>query len=172
MPLAAPRDLRFPIGEVAHSGGRTSVRGAHPLARREGAHARFLWQEDLWKEIIRAADSDHPDQTRFMDMSGFDARTASQYAATPPELLRWFDGYNERQSSGRKLFPLGFSCFCRRSRASKWRRMSRRRFPMNSGDVGSRVADHLSSAAVIMSSCLRHSAGRPAQGRAIVARHC
>ena len=67
-----------------------------------------LWQEDLWKEIIRAANSDQPDQTRFMEMPGFDAPAASQYAATTPELLRWFDGYNERQPSGRRVFPFGF----------------------------------------------------------------
>jgi hypothetical protein len=52
-----------------------------------------LWQEDLWKEVIRAADSGTPDQTRFMDMPGFDAPAASQYAATTPELLAWFKGY-------------------------------------------------------------------------------
>ena len=67
-----------------------------------------LWQEDLWKEIIRAANSDKPDETRFMEMPGFDAPAASQYAATTPELLRWFDGYNERQSSRRRVFPFGF----------------------------------------------------------------
>ena len=67
-----------------------------------------LWQEDLWKEIIRAADSDKPDETRFMGMPGFDAPAASQYAATTPELLRWFDGYNERQPSGHRVFPFGF----------------------------------------------------------------
>jgi hypothetical protein len=67
-----------------------------------------LWQEDLWKEIIRAADSDKPDETRFMEMPAFDAPAASQYAATTPELLRWFDGYNERQPSGHRVFPFGF----------------------------------------------------------------
>ena len=67
-----------------------------------------LWQEDLWKEIIRAADRDKPDETRFMEMPGFDAPAASQYAATTPELLRWFDGYNERQPSGHAVFPFGF----------------------------------------------------------------
>jgi hypothetical protein len=66
-----------------------------------------LWQEDLWKEIIRAADSDKPDETRFMEMPGFGAPAASQYAATTPELLRWFDGYNERQPSGHWVFPFG-----------------------------------------------------------------
>ena len=67
-----------------------------------------LWQEDLWKEIIRATDSDRPDETRFMEMSGFDTPAASQYAATTPDLLRWFDGYNERQPSGRRVYPFGF----------------------------------------------------------------
>jgi hypothetical protein len=67
-----------------------------------------LWQEDLWKEVIRAAESDKPDETRFMEMPGFDVPAASQYAATTPELLRWFDGYNERQPSGRRVFPFGF----------------------------------------------------------------
>ena len=67
-----------------------------------------LWQEDLWKEIIRAANSDKPDETRFMEMPGFDVPAASQYAATTPELLRWFDGYNEHQPSGRQVFPFGF----------------------------------------------------------------
>jgi hypothetical protein len=67
-----------------------------------------LWQEDLWKEIIRAADSDKPDEIRVMEMRGFDAPAASQYAATTPELLRWFDGYNEQQPSGRRVFPFGF----------------------------------------------------------------
>jgi hypothetical protein len=67
-----------------------------------------LWQEDLWKEIIRAADSDQPDQTSFMEMPGFDAPAASQYPATTPELLRWFDGYNERRPSGERVFPFGF----------------------------------------------------------------
>jgi hypothetical protein len=67
-----------------------------------------LWQEDLWKEIIRAAESDKPDETGFMEMRGFDVPAASQYAATTPELLRWFDGYNEHQPSGHTVFPFGF----------------------------------------------------------------
>jgi hypothetical protein len=67
-----------------------------------------LWQEDLWKEIIRAAESDAPDQTNFMEMSGFDAPAASPYAATTPELLAWFKGYNERHKEGERIFPFGF----------------------------------------------------------------
>jgi hypothetical protein len=56
------------------------------------------WQEDLWKEEIRAADTGTPDQTRFMDMPGFDAPAASQYAATTPELLAWFKGYSDPEA--------------------------------------------------------------------------
>ena len=67
-----------------------------------------LWQEDLWKEVIRAAESETPDQTRFLDMKGFDAPAASPYAATTPELLRWFKKYNAQQKPGERIFPLGF----------------------------------------------------------------
>src|ERR1700722_9903367 len=67
-----------------------------------------LWQEDFGREIIRAAESDKPDETRFMEMPTFKVPAASQYAATTPELLRWFDGYNENQPSGQTVFPFGF----------------------------------------------------------------
>jgi hypothetical protein len=59
-----------------------------------------LWQEDLWKEVIRAAESETPDQTRFLDMKGFDAPAASPYAATKPELLRWFKSYQRATETG------------------------------------------------------------------------
>jgi hypothetical protein len=67
-----------------------------------------LWQEDLWKEIIRAAETDTPDQAKFMDMPGFDVPAASQYAATTPELLAWLKGYNARRPEGERIFPFGF----------------------------------------------------------------
>ena len=81
-----------------------------PAARRERIERVGvpLWQEDLWKEIIRAAVSRKPDETRFMEMQAFDTPAASQYAATTPELLRWFNGYNEQQPSGHTVFPFGF----------------------------------------------------------------
>jgi hypothetical protein len=95
-----------------------------------------LWQEDLWKEIIRAAETDTPDQTRFMDMPGFDAPAASQYAATTPELLSRFKWYNERHPEGKKVFPFGR---CRPSRSWRWPRTIRRFCPMISGGAGSHV---------------------------------
>ena len=67
-----------------------------------------LWEEDLWKEIIRAALTDTPDQTRFIEMSEIDVPAGSQYAAATPELLRWFDGYNARRPKGERVFPFGF----------------------------------------------------------------
>ncbi|MDB5595656.1 MAG: hypothetical protein JWM36_2617 [Hyphomicrobiales bacterium] len=67
-----------------------------------------LWQEDLWKEIIRAAESETPDQTSFMAMQAFDVAAASPYAATTPELLAWFNGYNGRHIEGERIFPFGF----------------------------------------------------------------
>jgi hypothetical protein len=67
-----------------------------------------LWQEDLWKEVIRAAESPKPDETRFMEMQGFGGPAASQYAATTPTLLKWFDGYNQHQPVGQRVFPFGF----------------------------------------------------------------
>jgi hypothetical protein len=67
-----------------------------------------LWQEDLWKEIIRVAGTDTPDQTKFMDMPGFDVPAASQYAATTPELLAWFKGFNASHPEGERIFPFGF----------------------------------------------------------------
>ena len=67
-----------------------------------------LWQEDLWKEIIRATDAGTPDEIDVMNLPGAGVPAASQYAATKPELLRWFNGYNECQPNGAKVFPFGF----------------------------------------------------------------
>jgi hypothetical protein len=61
-----------------------------------------------WNEVIRAGESETPDQTRFLDMKGFDAPAASPYAATTPELLRWFKKYNAQQKPGERIFPFGF----------------------------------------------------------------
>jgi hypothetical protein len=70
-----------------------------------------LWQQDLWKEVIRAAESETPDQARYLDMKGFDAPAASPFAATTPTLLRDFVSYNQRQKPGYRIFPFGFLLF-------------------------------------------------------------
>jgi hypothetical protein len=43
-----------------------------------------------------------------MDMADFDAPAASHYAATTPELLRWFKSYNDQQAPGHRVFRFGF----------------------------------------------------------------
>jgi Helix-turn-helix len=63
-----------------------------------------LWQEDLWREVIRAAQSDTPDQVGFSGLTNFNTPAASRYAATTPTLLKWFDGYNAIDSSDEKSY--------------------------------------------------------------------
>jgi hypothetical protein len=53
-----------------------------------------LWQEDVWKAIIAAAEGPEPDQVAYSTLKNFSEPAASRYAATSPELLAWFDGYN------------------------------------------------------------------------------
>jgi hypothetical protein len=72
-----------------------------------------LWQEDLWKEVIRAAESETPDQAHFLDMKGFDAPAASPY------------------SDSCSLF--------RPSRAPKWLRTSLRLYRMSFGSGATRA---------------------------------
>jgi hypothetical protein len=69
--------------------------------------------------VIRAAESGTPDQTRFMDMPGFNVPAASQYAATTPELLSRFKGYNARHPEGEKIFPFGFLLWLSRIEMAK-----------------------------------------------------
>jgi hypothetical protein len=53
-----------------------------------------LWQEDVWRSIIKAMDAGSPDQVPYRELKNFAEPAASRYAATTPELLGWFDGYN------------------------------------------------------------------------------
>ncbi len=113
------RDGFAPLQCLAISAKRTalSVRGddgaidlrkgsAHGLGhiiapypdRDKGERRRRLkvskWQEDFWVEIIRAAQSDTPDELDWARLPRLEALAASQYAATRPQLLRWFDAWN------------------------------------------------------------------------------
>jgi hypothetical protein len=71
-----------------------------------------LWQEDLWKRIILAADK--PEETESGAVIGLDEDTrfrvpvASRYAASKPILLRWFDRCNEGRPYERQVRPFGF----------------------------------------------------------------
>ncbi|MBX3564326.1 MAG: hypothetical protein KF730_07090 [Sphingomonas sp.] len=66
------------------------------------------WQHDLWWKIVSAAVSGDPDE---IDLHFHDAMVGpamSQYAATTPELLRWFKGYNQPLKPRDRVKPFNF----------------------------------------------------------------
>ncbi len=67
-----------------------------------------LWQEDLWREIIRAAESANPDEVAFDTLANFDAPAASRYAATTTSLLAWFKAYNAGKPYADHVKPFNF----------------------------------------------------------------
>jgi hypothetical protein len=66
------------------------------------------WQYDLWYQIILAALAGHPDQVRLDYHPALDQPAASRYAATTPELLGWFKGYNRNRAYRDQVRPFGF----------------------------------------------------------------
>ena len=66
------------------------------------------WQHDLWWVIAKAAIDGHPDNVKINFHPALKMPAASQYAATTPKYLRWFDQYNDGLSYPRKLKPFGF----------------------------------------------------------------
>jgi hypothetical protein len=66
-----------------------------------------LWEEDLWREIIKSTIDGHPDQVRLDNISGFERPACSQHAATTPKLLSWFREYNEPHPD-KRVHPFNF----------------------------------------------------------------
>ncbi len=66
------------------------------------------WQHDVWHRIISAALAGHAEQVRLDDLPGFTAPSVSRYAATTPELLRWFKRFNLRKPYRVQVRPFGF----------------------------------------------------------------
>jgi hypothetical protein len=66
------------------------------------------WQHDLWYRIVEATLEGHAAQVRLDDLPGFGAPAHSQYAATTPNLLHWFDRYNEGKVYREQVRPFGF----------------------------------------------------------------
>lgn len=66
------------------------------------------WQYDLWYRIAQATFAGHPAQVRLDDLPGFGKPAVSRYAATTPELLRWFKTYNRNKEYRRQVRPFGF----------------------------------------------------------------
>jgi hypothetical protein len=66
------------------------------------------WQEKLWREIVRAGDGDKPDVVNLKGTPGYDVPAASQYAATSPRLLAWFDTLNQGKPYADRVKPFNF----------------------------------------------------------------
>ncbi|THD70420.1 MAG: hypothetical protein E7813_08315 [Bradyrhizobium sp.] len=70
-----------------------------------------LWQHDLWWTIAKAAIDGKSDHDLKFDFHPALAQPAiTQYAATTPKNLKWFDNYNSDRSYWDQVKPFGFVC--------------------------------------------------------------
>jgi hypothetical protein len=67
-----------------------------------------LWHHDLWWQIVSAALAGAPDRIDLTYHPALAAPAVSRYAATTPELLRWFSRYNQGRSYPDQVKPFGF----------------------------------------------------------------
>ena len=66
------------------------------------------WHCDLWHCIVFAALAGHPDQVPLNYHTSLGKTALSRYAATTPELLRWFSIYNRDREYPHQVKPFGF----------------------------------------------------------------
>lgn len=66
------------------------------------------WHHDLWWQIVSAALAGTPDRIDLAFHPALDAPAVSRYAATTPDLLRWFKSYNAGRSCAEQVKPFGF----------------------------------------------------------------
>lgn len=66
------------------------------------------WHCDLWYQIASAALSDLPDRVQHDYHPGLSNAAISRYAATTPELLRWFSTFNRDREYRDQVKPFGF----------------------------------------------------------------
>jgi hypothetical protein len=66
------------------------------------------WQYDFWYRIVEAALSDTPEQVYLDDLPKFQEPAVSRYAATTPNLLRWFKDHNRGKPYPEQVKPFGF----------------------------------------------------------------
>jgi hypothetical protein len=66
------------------------------------------WQYDLWYQIIVADLEGHPEQVDLGYHSSLEEPAASRYGATTPDLLRWFNLYNQNRSFRDQMKPFNF----------------------------------------------------------------
>jgi hypothetical protein len=66
------------------------------------------WHCDLWHHIVTAMIDGHPDQVPLDYHPALGKPAISRYAATSPELLRWFKTYNANRAYRDQVKPFGF----------------------------------------------------------------
>ena len=76
-----------------------------PVAKLEGVRR---WQHDIWYRIIAAALAERDAPMNHAAHSGFDKPVASQYHATTPSILKWFETYNSVRSYEEQVRPFNF----------------------------------------------------------------
>ena len=66
------------------------------------------WHCDLWHQIVTAALRGTPDLVRLDYHPALSKPAVSRYAATSPELLRWYNCYNLNRAYRDQVKPFGF----------------------------------------------------------------
>jgi hypothetical protein len=78
------------------------------------------WQYDVWYRIATSALYGHPEQVRLDDLPGIRGPAVSRYAATTPDLLRWFKGFNRGKPYREQVRPFGFLLAFQAKRPDGW----------------------------------------------------
>jgi transcriptional regulator with XRE-family HTH domain len=68
------------------------------------------WQYDLWFQIVKAAYTDKPAVVPLDYHPRLKSPAISRYAATTPDLLRWFAHFNAARPYAEQVKPFGFMC--------------------------------------------------------------
>ncbi|MFZ2032091.1 MAG: hypothetical protein WAU68_17400 [Vitreimonas sp.] len=74
----------------------------------ENSAGVLQWQEDLWREIVCAAQAQKPNAVKLDWRGEMKARAASRYGVSKPSLLRAFARYNEGESYTDQIKPFNF----------------------------------------------------------------
>jgi hypothetical protein len=76
-----------------------------PVAKLEGVRR---WQHDIWRRIIVAALAERDTKMNPATHMAFDKPVASQYHATTPSILNWFETYNSNRPFEEQVRPFNF----------------------------------------------------------------
>ena len=126
------------------------------------------WQYDFWYLIVSAAISDNPDRPNFSELPGFEKSAASRYAATTPQLLRWFNSFNSGREYPEQVGPFNFLTVfpARRQFAIDWeipleKSKTRKREFRDSDELPRPVAPYNPDPALAAANCFDRLTGKP-----------